>query len=102
MVGLSPMLVEAREAASRDFLTFDQGDGRINAPFDKARAGETYCYEGLSANFVGPRINAVILLAIEPGSGAPLMRIEARGDVMRCIDLPEPWRFSGAETTFYR
>jgi hypothetical protein len=102
MVGLSPMLVEAREAASRDFLTFDQGDGRINAPFDKARAGETYCYEGLRANFVGPRINAVILLAIEPGSGAPLMRIEARGDVMRCIDLPEPWRFSGAETTFYR
>lgn len=102
MVGLNPMLEEARQEASRDFLTFEQGDGRINAAFDKVRPGETYCYEGLRANFVGPRINAVILLAIEPGDAAPLMRIEARGDVMRCIDLAEPWDFTGAETTFYR
>lgn len=102
MVGLNPMLEEARDAASRDFLTFDQGDGRINAAFDKVRASETYCYEGLRANFVGPRINAIILLAIEPGDAAPLMRIEARGDAMRCIDLAEPWSFTGAETTFYR
>lgn len=102
MVGLNPMLEEAREEASRDFLTFDQGDGRINAAFDKVRSGETYCYEGLRANFVGPRINAVVLLAIETGDAAPLMRIEARGDAMRCIDLPEPWDFTGAETTFYR
>lgn len=102
MVGLNPMLEEAREEAARDFLTFEQGDGRINAPFDKVRAGEIYCYEGLRANFVGPRINAVIVLAIEPGEAAPLMRVEARGDAMRCIDLPEPWSFTGAETTFYR
>ncbi|MEK7266075.1 MAG: hypothetical protein AAB227_08250, partial [Pseudomonadota bacterium] len=102
MIGLNPMLEEAREDAARDFLTFDQGDGRINTPFDKVRAGETYCYEGLRANFVGPRINAVILLAIEPGETAPLMRMEARGDAMRCIDLAEPWSFTGAETTFYR
>lgn len=102
MVGLNPMLEEAREEAARDFLTFDQGDGRINRPFAEVRAGETYCYEGLRANFVGPRINAVILLAIEPGETAPLMRVEARGDAMRCIDLAEPWAFTGAETTFYR
>lgn len=102
MVGLNPMLEEAREDAARDFLTFEQGDGRINVSFDKVRAGETYCYEGLRANFVGPRINAVVLLAIEPGEAAPLMRVEARGDAMRCIDLAEPWSFTGAETTFYR
>lgn len=102
MIGLNPMLEEAREEAARDFLTFDLGDGRINAPFDKVRAGQTYCYEGLRANFVGPRINGVILLAIEAGDTAPLMRVEARGDVMRCIDLAEPWSFTGAETTFYR
>jgi len=102
MVGLNPMLEEAREEAASGFLTFEQSDGRINAPFDKVRAGETYCYEGLRANFVGPRINAVILLAIEPGETAPLMRVEARGDVMRCIDLSEPWSFTGAETVFYR
>ncbi|HBK57194.1 MAG TPA: hypothetical protein DDZ76_13055 [Xanthomonadales bacterium] len=102
MVGLNPMLEEARETAARDFLTFEQGEGRINASFDKVRPGETYCYEGLRANFVGPRINAVVLLAVEPTAGAPLMRVEARGDAMRCIDLPEPWAFSGAATVFYR
>lgn len=102
MVGLNPMLDEAREEAARDFLTFDLGEGRINPPFDRVKAGETYCYEGLRANFVGPRLNAVILLAISGGDGSPLMRLEARGDVTSCIDLEEPWRFSGAETTFYR
>jgi hypothetical protein len=102
MVGLNPMLAEAREEAARDFLTFDLGEGRINAPFDKVRAGGVYCYEGLRANFVGPRINAVLLVAIDPGEGAPLMRVEARGDATQCIDLEEPWAFSGAETTFYR
>lgn len=102
MVGLNPMLDEARAEAARDFLTFESGDGRINTPFDKVRAGETYCYEGLRANFVGPRINGVVLLKIEPGAGAPLMRVEAKGDAMRCIDLEEPWSFSGGETTFYR
>ncbi|MCB2098779.1 MAG: hypothetical protein KDE05_14195 [Parvularculaceae bacterium] len=102
MVGLNPMLEEAREEAARDFLTFDQADGRINLPFDKVRAGEVFCYEGLRANFVGPRINGVILLSIDAGATAPLMRIEARADAMRCIDLPEPWAFTGAETTFYR
>lgn len=102
MVGLNPMLEEAREEAARDFLTFDLGEGRINAPFDRVKPGETYCYQGLRANFVGPRINAVMLLAIEGGEGPPLMRIEARGDATSCIDLEEPWRFSGRETTFYR
>lgn len=102
MVGLNPMLEEAREEAARDFLTFDQADGRINAPFDKVRPGEFYCYEGLRANFVGPRINGVLLLSVDHNAAAPLMRIEARGEAMRCIDLPEPWAFTGAETTFYR
>jgi hypothetical protein len=104
MVGLNPMLEEERAAAARDFLTFEQGSGRINPPFDRVKAGETYCYEGLRANFVGPRINAVILLAIEPGEDgkAPLMRVEAKGAATSCIDLEEPWAFSGAATTFYR
>lgn len=102
MVGLNPMLEEARQEAARDFLTFEQGEGRINQPFDKVKPGETYCYEGLRANFVGPRINAVILLSIEANDAAPIMRIEAIGQAQRCIDLIEPWSFTGAETTFYR
>jgi len=44
----------------------------------------------------------VILLAVEAGGESPLMRIEARSDALRCIDLEEPWSFTGAETTFYR
>ncbi len=102
MVGLNPMLEEAREEAARDFLTFDLGGGRINPAFDKVTPGETYCYEALRVNFVGPRINAVILLSIDVGGATPLMRIEAQGAAQRCIDLEEPWAFSGAETTFYR
>jgi hypothetical protein len=102
MVALNPVLEEARIEAARGFLTFEQGGGRINPPFDKVKPGETYCYEGLRANFVGPRINGVILLAVEADEKAPLMRIEARGDALRCIDLEEPWLFTGAETTFYR
>lgn len=102
MVGLNPMLEEAREEASRDFLTFEEGEGRINARFDRVKPGDTYCYEGLRANFVGPKINAVILLRVETGEGAPLMRIEAVSSASSCIDLAEPWSFTGAETTFYR
>lgn len=102
MVGLNPMLEEAREAAARDFLTFEEGEGRINAPFDKVTPGEVYCYEGLRANFVGPRINAVVLLGVDARVAPPLMRIEAIGAAARCIDLAEPWSFTGAETTFYR
>jgi hypothetical protein len=104
MVALAPPLDEERLAAARDFLTFEKGDGRINPPFDQVKAGDLVCYEKLRANFVGPRINAVILLgmaATAETAGPPLMRIEAR-EVDSCIDLEEPWAFTGAETTFYR
>ncbi|MFN0025166.1 MAG: hypothetical protein ACKVS5_14840 [Parvularculaceae bacterium] len=102
MVGLAPPMEEERAAAARDFLTFERGDGRINPPFDTVKAGDLACYQGLRANFVGPRINAVILLRVEEGEGPPLMKVEARGDVTSCIELEEPWSFTGAETTFYR
>lgn len=102
MVALAPMLEEERASAARDFLTFERGDGRINPPFDTVKAGDLVCYQGLRANFVGPRIDAVLLLGMEAGDGRPpLLKIEARA-VSSCIDLEEPWAFSGAETTFYR
>lgn len=103
MVALNPMLEEEREAAARDFLTFERSEHeRINTPFDQVSEGETYCYERLRANFVGPRINGVLLLRIEKtAGGAPLMKIEARPDAFTCRDL-DAWEFTGAETTFYR
>lgn len=102
MVALAPPLEEERAAAARDFLTFERGDGRINPPFDEVKAGDVVCYQGLRANFVGPRIDAVLLLAMQADeNGPPLLKIEARA-VSSCIDLEEPWAFSGAETTFFR
>jgi hypothetical protein len=102
MIGLNPMLEEEREAAARDFLTFDVGEGRINLPFDRVKPGVTYCYENLRANFVGPKINGVILLELSAEGRAPLMRIEARDDATSCIDIEDPWTFSSKATTFYR
>lgn len=103
MVALAPPLEEERAAASRDFFTFEKGDGRINPAFDAVKAGDLVCYQGLRANFVGPRLRAVILLGMEaPQAGVPpLMKVEAF-PVENCFDLDEPWAFTGAETTFYR
>lgn len=103
LVALAPPLEEERAAAARDFFTFEKGDGRINPPFDAVKSGDLVCYQGLRANFVGPRLEAVILLGMEaPRDGAPpLMKVEAF-PVENCFDLQEPWAFSGAETTFYR
>ncbi|HXI85957.1 MAG TPA: hypothetical protein VNH64_00750, partial [Parvularculaceae bacterium] len=103
MVALPGPLEDERAEASRDFLSFETKGGRINAPFDEARPGQIYCYEGLRANFVGPKIDGVLLMQLETApNGAAEMKLEARSDVSTCIDLPEPWAFTGKETTFYR
>ncbi|MFQ5563262.1 MAG: hypothetical protein ACE5FO_06810 [Parvularculaceae bacterium] len=103
LIGLAPMLKDERAAAAKDFLTFDIGSGRINRPFSEIRDDRVYCYERLRANFVGPKIYGIILVQQDraPG-GADILRIEARGDALSCIDLPEPWAFTGDETVFYR
>lgn len=102
LVSMGPKMDEERAEAAKDFLSTKSGSGRINTPFNAIKAGETYCYERLRANFVGPRINGVILVERD-GNGAPgSLKIEARGDVFSCIDLAEPWSFAGNETTFYR
>ncbi|GJL95770.1 MAG: hypothetical protein DHS20C05_21750 [Hyphococcus sp.] len=103
LVGLAPFMNDEKEAAAKDFLSFRQGEGRINTPFNDVRDGGVYCYERLRANFVGPLINGVILLERQNSEAGPaLLKMEARGDAMSCIDLEEPWAFSGNETVFYR
>ena len=103
LVALAPMLEEQRTAAAKDFLTFEKAGGRINTPFADVVKGKVYCYNNLRTNFVGPKIAGVLLLQTSTDqNGADLMKIEARGDALSCIDLEEPWGFSGAETTFYR
>lgn len=155
MIALAPKQREARAEAARDFLTFDQTatgrddaparpdaalsagqtvglseDGPIevgrNTPFAQTTIGGRYCYDGLRANFVGPRINGVLLMALDQASpesttdgdgatgltshDAVLMTLEARSDIQSCTDLEENfkenvnenWHFSGKETVFYR
>lgn len=103
LVAVAPMMDQEAAEAARDFISFKKGDGRINTAFDNVSDGETYCYERLRANFVGPRINGVLLVRRESADDGPaLLRIEARGDALSCIDLPEPWVFTGNETVFYR
>ncbi|MBI1391151.1 MAG: hypothetical protein GC152_00285 [Alphaproteobacteria bacterium] len=127
MVALTPKQTSAREAASKDFLTFEAskvseeeagvmlvnattaGDAMaayVNRPFARTTPGAIYCYEGLRANFVGPRINGVVLLQVaadhaEDAAGAT-MKMEARDDAQSCADLTQPWAFSDRATTFYR
>lgn len=103
LVSMAPMMEAERKAAAKDFLSFKKGGGRINAPFSDVRDGQVYCYERLRTNFVGPAINGVILLQrVSAENGPGILKIEARGDVLSCIDLDEPWTFTGEETTFYR
>ena len=103
MIALPPMLDEQRDAAARDFLTFEKGEGRINAPFALVTKNKVYCYNRLRANFVGPKVLGVIILQVsEDENGAARLKLEAIDDAMSCIDLPEPWSFTGDETTFYR
>ncbi|WP_425410828.1 hypothetical protein [Hyphococcus sp.] len=89
----------------QDFLSFEKGEGRINTPFAQVNDYKMHCYQRLRVNFIGPLINGVILLQRQSGpdeSAAGLLKVEARGDVVSCIDLKEPWAFTGDETTFYR
>jgi len=104
LFAVSPGLEKQAVKASKDFLSFPRGGGRINADFDDVDDGRLYCYEKLRANFVGPQVNGVILLERQSaeGNGPALLKIEARGDVRSCIDLEEPWAFAGNETMFYR
>lgn len=102
LVSMAPNMDEERAEAAKDFLTFEKGSGRINTPFSAVKTGEVYCYERLRANFVGPRINGVILVERDSSDGPGALKIEARGDVLSCIDLEEPWAFTGNETMFHR
>ncbi len=109
LVALAPMQSKAREQAVKDFITVTSSAAEarppgVNAPFALVNAnGSVFCYEGLRANFVGPKIIGVILMQISPtASGSDLLTLEVRGDTDRCANLPEPWSFTGAETTFYR
>ena len=103
MIALPPMMEEAQLEATRDFISLQKGDGRINRSFDRVKDNELICYERMRANFVGPTLNAVILAERTTNEqGTAILKMEARGDVLSCINLPDPWAFTGNETIFFR
>ena len=109
LVALAPMQEEARQKAVQGFITVKSSAAkanapRVNTPFALVSASnDVFCYEGLRANFVGPKIIGVVLMQITPdASGTDLLTLEVRGDADRCAALPQPWAFTGAQTTFYR
>lgn len=103
MISLPKTPGAGASGVAKDFLSFTEGEGRINAPFANVADMDVYCYQKLRANFIGPLVNGVILLQRQQGdNGLDLLKIEARNNVSACIDLEEPWRFTGNETVFYR
>ncbi len=87
----------------KDFLSFTKGEGRINTPFANVQDDAVHCYQRLRANFIGPLLNGVVLLQRQVDEdGLESLRIEARNDASTCVDLGEPWAFTGNETIFYR
>ncbi len=103
MITLPKDMGGAKAAPPKDFLSFEKGEGRINTPFANVNDEAIHCYQRLRANFIGPLVNGVLLLKRQQGEdGLELLKIEARSDAASCIDLGEPWAFTGNETIFYR
>jgi len=103
MISLPKDMAGERKIAAKDFISFTKGDGRINTPFADVTDDHVHCYQNLRANFIGPLVNGVVLLQRQQSAdGNDYLKIEARSDASACIDLTEPWVFTGNETTFYR
>ncbi|MEL6789834.1 MAG: hypothetical protein AAFO78_04590 [Pseudomonadota bacterium] len=91
------------------FVTFQKGNGLINRPFDEIRDEQIYCYEKMRVNFIGERINGVLLLqkSVSDQGGAgntqnDVLAIEARSDFASCIDVPLGTKLSAKATGFFR
>lgn len=103
MVALPPKMTDAKAEAAKDFLSFYPGERAGNPTFAGVEKGEIACFDRLRANFVGPRINGVILLQVDTtDEGAEIMRMEARGEATSCSALESPWGFTPNHTVFYR
>lgn len=93
-----------------DFVTFESGSGRVNTPFEEIRDEGIYCYENLRVNFIGARIQGVILVqksseTVRAGNRVDkrdLLRIEARQDFTSCHAVPGDVALSAKATGFFR
>jgi hypothetical protein len=80
-----------------------EGPQRINRRFAEIKDDAIYCYDIVRVQRGGPRLEAVILIAVSDGPGGPrskltLELVKAAG----CPAVKEPWTFSGQAATYYR
>lgn len=100
--------LEKNNSATVEFITFRKGSGTINRAFDEIRDDKVYCYDDMRVNFVGPRINGIILVQkiapvdAQSGAVADMLSIEAKGDILSCRDLGPDVTLSEAATGFFR
>lgn len=80
-----------------------EGPQRTNRRFAEIRDDAIYCYDLVRIHRGGPRLEAVILLAVSDGPGGTRSKLTIElVEVSRCPALKEPWEFSRKAATYYR
>jgi hypothetical protein len=80
-----------------------EGPQRTNRRFAEITDDAIYCYDLVRIHRGGPRLEAVILIAVSDGPDGPRSKltlefVKATG----CHSVMEPWAFSGQAATYYR
>jgi hypothetical protein len=105
--GFLPQLLEAPADPDDRNAAFEfpvrEGPQRTNRRFAEIVDDALYCYDLVRVHRGGPRLEAVILLAVSDGPGGPRSQLTLElVDASRCPALPEPWSFSGNAAIYYR
>jgi hypothetical protein len=80
-----------------------EGPQRTNRRFAEIKDDAIYCYDLVRIHRGGPRLEAVILLAVSDGPGGPRSKLTIEFvKTSRCPALKEPWAFSKNAGTYYR
>jgi hypothetical protein len=80
-----------------------EGPQRTNRRFAEIVDDEIYCYDLVRIHRGGPRLEAVILIAVSDGPGGPRSKLTLElVQTSRCPALAEPWAFSDEAATYYR
>jgi hypothetical protein len=80
-----------------------EGPQRTNRRFAEIKDDAVHCYDLVRVHRGGPRLEAVILIAVSDGPGGPRSKLTLEFvKVSRCAAVPEPWAFSAQAATYYR
>ena len=79
------------------------GPQRTNRRFAEITDDAIYCYDLVRAHRGGPSLRAVILLQVSDAPAGPRSKLKIEFiKTSRCPALPQPWKFTGKEATFFR